>query len=352
MTAAWLVRALLALAVVGCGGNRTPTQPGPTPTPVPGPSDALRVAAAERNRLIGTAVQAGLLGEMQYSSVAAREFSYLTAEYQMKWNVIEPAQGSRNFGPGDTIVSYAASQRMQVKGHTLIWHGAMPSWVNNALSASDLRVAFEQHIRAVAGHYRGRVHAWDVVNEAVADNGTSLRDTVFLQKLGERYIEDAFRIAHEADPGALLFYNDYNGEGLSRKSDRIYTLLQDLLGKGVPVHGIGLQMHVNAASPPPTDQIAANMRRLAGLGLIVHISEMDVKINNVLGSEQARLDAQRSTYREVVRVCMLEPRCEAITFWGFTDAHTWLDGDRPLLFDAQYQPKPAYYGVLDALRGR
>lgn len=349
----WLFRAIVALAVLGCGGKRTPTEPSPTPTPVPPPAqtDTLRIAGAERNRLIGTAVQAELLSQAQYGAVVAREFSYLTAEYQMKWNVIEPSQGSRNFGPGDTIVTYAATGRMQVKGHTFIWHGATPPWVN-ALPAADLRAAFEQHIRAVAAHYRGRVHAWDVVNEAVADDGTSLRDTVFLRQLGERYIEDAFRIAHEADPGALLFYNDYGGEGTNRKSDRIYLLLQDLLSKGVPIHGVGLQMHISASSPPPAGDIAANMRRLAGLGLIVHISEMDVKINTLSGTEQARLEAQRATYRDVTRVCLAEPRCEAITFWGFTDAHTWLRGDRPLLFDAEYQPKPAYYGVLDALRGR
>ncbi len=347
-----LLHTFLAVVALGCGGSRTPVEPGPTPSPTPPPvqSDTLRAAGAERNRLIGTAVQAGLLAG-QYSTIAAREFSYLTAEYQMKWNAIEPSQGSRTFGPGDAIAAYAASQSMQVKGHAFIWHGATPPWVN-ALSAADLRVAFEQHIRAVAEHYRGRVHAWDVVNEAVADNGVSLRDTVFLQKLGERYLEDAFRIAHETDPGALLFYNDYGGEGLNPKSNRIYALLQDLLSKGVPIHGIGLQMHISANSPPRADDIAANMRRLAGLGLIVHVSEMDVRINNVAGSDQVKLEAQRATYRDVVRVCVAEPRCEAITFWGFTDAHTWIAGDRPLLFDAQYQPKPAYYGVLDALRGR
>lgn len=342
---------LLAAAISSCGGN-TPSSPTPAPNPTPPtvPTDTLKAAGAERSRLIGTAVQAGLLAG-QYSTVVSREFNYLTAEYQMKWNVIEPSQGSRNFSAGDAIVSYAAAQGMRVKGHTFIWHGATPSWVN-ALPSDEVRAAVDQHIRAVAAHYRGRVHAWDVVNEAVADSGASLRDTVFLQKLGPRYIADAFRTAREADPEALLFYNDYGGEGLNAKSDRIYALLQDLLSQGVPVHGVGLQMHISANSRPPDASIAANMQRLASLGLIVHISEMDVRINNVSGTEPARLELQRATYRDVVRVCLMEPRCEAITFWGFTDAHTWLSGDRPLLFDTLYQPKPAYYGVLDALRGR
>ena len=349
---ALLLAATIGWAGAACGRDRAPTAPeAPPATPPATPSDSLKTAGAGIGKLVGTAVQTGLLSNAQYNAVASREFNYLTAEYQMKWNVIEPSRGSRDFGPGDTIAAYAASQGMRLKGHTLIWHGATPSWVN-ALPAEDLRSAVDQHIRAVLSHYRGQVHAWDVVNEAVADSGTSLRDTVFRQKLGDRYIADAFRSAREADPSALLFYNDYGGEGTNAKADRIYALLQDLLASGVPIDGVGLQMHVSATGRPPDAAIAANMRRLAGLGLIVHISEMDVRLNDAGGTDQVRLEVQRVAYHDVVRVCVMEPRCEAVTFWGFTDAHTWITGDRPLLFDAAYQPKPAYTGVLDALRGR
>ena len=333
---------------MACGADRSPVAPAPPPAVS---ADPLKGAAAGVGRLVGTAVQAGLLLDPQYNAVVSREFSYLTAEYQMKWNVIEPVRGGRDFGPGDAIAGYAAAQGMRLKGHTLLWHGATPSWLD-ALTADDLRTAVEQHIRTVVGHYRGRVHAWDVVNEAVADGGGSLRDSVFRQKLGDRYIADAFRLARETDPGALLFYNDYGGEGGTAKADRIYMLLQDLLLQGVPVDGVGLQMHISTTGRPPDAAIAANMRRLASLGLIVHISEMDVRMDNGGGSDQMRMQAQRAAYHDVVRVCVAEPRCEAITFWGFTDAHTWISGDRPLLFDTRYQPKPAYDGVLDALRGR
>jgi endo-1,4-beta-xylanase len=338
-----------ALAIASCGGgNSSPTSPTAQP---PAQSDTLRAAALALGRLVGTAVQSSLLSNAQYGTVAAREFNYLTAEYEMKWNVIEPAPEIQTFGPGDAIVGYAMTQGMRVKGHTLIWHGATPSWVN-ALSPSDLRRAFERHIRTVADHYRGRVDAWDVVNEAVADDGTGLRDTVFRQKLGDSYIADAFRIAREADPQARLFYNDYGGEGMTAKANRVYDLVRDLVSAGVPINGVGLQMHVSANSRPPDASIAANMRRLADLGLTIHISEMDVRINNVAGSQQTRLQVQRAAYHDIVRVCVMEPRCEAVTFWGFTDAHTWISGDSPLLFDAGYAPKPAYTGVLDALRGR
>jgi endo-1,4-beta-xylanase len=346
-----VVAIAIACAIAACGSDRAPEAPASPSAPPSTPTDSLKNAGTSLGKLVGTAVQSGLLSQAQYNAVASREFNYLTAEYQMKWNVIEPNQGGRDFGPGDAIAAYAASQGMRIKGHTLLWHGATPSWVN-ALPADDLRSAVEQHIRAVLSHYRGRIHAWDVVNEAVADSGASLRDTVFRQKLGDRYIADAFRIAREADPSALLFYNDYGGEGTNAKADRIYTLLQDLLANGVPIDGVGLQMHISATGRPSDPAIAANMRRLAGLGLIVHISEMDVRVNDSVGTDQARLEAQRAAYHDVVRVCVMEPRCEAITFWGFTDAHTWLTGDRPLLFDAAYQPKPAYTGVLEALRGR
>jgi len=347
----WL-RAIVATALLlaACGENRSPVSPG-APIPSPPPSDTVRAAADAHGMLAGTAVQAGLLTGMQYSTVAAREFNYLTAEYQMKWDYMEPAPGTSNFEAGDAIVSYAMAEGMRVKGHTLIWHGATPSWVNG-LSPADLRTAFEQHITRVGGHFRGRVDAWDVVNEAVADDGSGLRNTVFRQRLGDAYIADAFRLARQADPEARLFYNDYGGEGLNAKADRIYELLRSLLAAGVPIDGVGLQMHISATNRPSDASIAANMRRLAALGLVVHISEMDVRIRNVPGAPAARLEIQRTTYRDVVRLCVVEPRCEAVTFWGFTDAHSWISGDAPLLFDAQYRPKPAYYGVLDAFRGR
>ena len=346
-----LAAAVLTACAAACGGGSGATPSSPTnPTP-PVQSDTLRAAANAQGRLVGTAVQSSLLSNGQYSGVAGREFNYLTAEYEMKWNIVEPANGVNSFGAGDAIAGYAAAQGMRVKGHTFVWHGATPSWVNS-LSPADFRAAFERHIRGVAGYYRGRIHAWDVVNEAVADDGSGLRDTVFRQKLGDAYIADAFRIAREADPGARLFYNDYGGEGLSAKSNRIYDLVRDLVAAGVPIDGVGLQMHISAANRPPDASIAANMRRLADLGLTVHISEMDVRIGSAPGTQQSRLESQRAAYHDIVRVCMAEPRCEAVTFWGFTDAHSWISGDAPLLFDAAYQPKPAYTGVLDALRGR
>jgi endo-1,4-beta-xylanase len=210
-----------------------------------------------------------------------------------------------------------------------------------------------EHIGTVVGRYRGRVAAWDVVNEVVADRGGPLRDTAFSRRLGAGYIGEAFRIAHEADPGALLFYNDYGAEGLGDKSDRVLALVSGLVARGVPIHGVGLQMHLRADALPATGHLRANIRRLAELGLLVAVSEMDVQAHMLPGDRPARLAAQRRVYRDVVAACVAEPACRAVTFWGFTDAHSWID--RPagfegaLLFDEGLVPKPAYFGVLDAL---
>ncbi len=356
---------LLTLAVLGsvvgafaCGGDKstsptTPTSPGLPATPSGMQVDPLRDAARSAGKLVGAAVQSGFLADGRYSGILSRHFNYLTAEYEMKWDPIERTRSTNDFGGADAIVGYALGNGMQVKGHALIWHGSVPSWVNS-LSSADLRVAFENHIRSVAEHFRGRVYAWDVVNEAVADDGSGLRDTVFRQRLGDQYIADAFRIARQADPQALLFYNDYGGEGLNQKSNRIYELVQNLRTQGVPIDGVGLQMHITASNPPTDANVAANMRRLAALGLSVNISEMDVRVRDLPAA--TKLETQRSVYRSIVAVCVAEPRCDGITFWGFTDAHSWIDGqfgaDDPLLFDDQYGAKPAYYGVLDALLRR
>ena len=139
---------------------------------------------------------------------------------------------------------------------------------------------------------------------------------------------------------------------MNAKSNRIYDLVKGLRAQGVPIDGVGLQMHISANARPADAAIAANMQRLAALGLLVNISEMDVRIANVAGAQQTRLDAQRAAYHDVVRLCVLEPACHAVTFWGFTDAHTWISGDLPLLYDDRYVVKPAYQGVLDALSGR
>jgi endo-1,4-beta-xylanase len=345
--------------LAGCGGGAgAPTAPT-VATPAPGATPATQVeplkdAAAATGRLIGAAVQASLLTDPTYASAVAHHFNYLTAESEMKWGTIERQQGQPNFGPADEIVSFAKSRGARVKGHVLLWHGNSPAWLEN-LSPAEARRAVEDHIRTTVGRYRGRVAAWDVVNEAIADSG-GMRDTVYSRKLGSAYIAEAFRLAHEVDPDALLIYNDYSAEGMNAKSDAVYALVRDLIQQGAPIGGVGLQMHLDAASRPAVGDFARNMKRLSDLGLLINISEMDVRIARLSGDQTARFEEQRRIYHDVTAVCVAEPRCHALTFWGFTDRHSWIDqsfgADDPLLFDDSYHAKPAYYGVLDALKGR
>ncbi len=352
-----LATAALSACLVSCGGGgEYPSQPATPSPPPPGPAwnevAPLRDAAASAGKLVGAAVfSSALASEAVYAAAAARHFNDLTAEYEMKWDPVQRVRGQFDFSGGDAIVAFAEAHGMQVKGHALVWHGATPSWVDT-LSSAELRAAVVDHIRTVAGHYRGRVRAWDVVNEAVDDQSGGLRSTVFSRGLGPDYVAEAFRLARAADPDAELIYNDYSAEGMNRKSDAVYALVKDLKDRRVPIDGVGLQMHIAASSFPAPAEIAANMRRLGALGLKVNFSEMDVRIRGLAGDATSRLERQRQVYHDVVALCVAEPACEAVTFWGFTDAHTWVDAafgpDDPLLFDEQYRAKPAFFGVDDA----
>ena len=356
-----VLAAAVLIALGGCGGE-SPTSPSPTPSatpaPLPDPSP-LREAAASSGKLLGAAIQAGYLNEAPYDATLSRHFSYVTAEYEMKWDPVQRQPGVYDFTAADRIVAFAEARGMRVRGHALIWHGATPAWVN-VLSEPELRIAMEDHIRTVAGRYRGRIYAWDVVNEAVADEGQAntdgLRNTVFLQRLGPGYIAEAFRLARRAAPDARLYYNDYAIEWTNAKFERTYALVKGLVDAGVPIDGVGFQMHVEAQNYPPAAQVARNMQRLAELGLLVNISEMDVRIRLAPGDLMTRLEAQKRVYREIVGVCVAQPFCDGITFWGFTDRYSWIDGffgpDDPLPFNESYGAKPAAYGVLDALLRR
>ena len=316
-----------------------------------GQAMALKVAAAQSGRLIGAAIGASHLSEVTYAATAAASFDFVTPENEMKWDATEPTQNVFTFANGDAIVSFARQNGMKVKGHTLVWHSQLPTWVSGITDATALHDAMINHVTQVASYYRGKVIAWDVVNEAVADGGQSLRDSIFSHYLGAGYIDDAFNAAHAADPGALLLYNDYGAEGAGAKADYVYNMVKGMLARGVPINGVGLQMHIGSADASPSAaQVTANMQRLEALGLNVVISEMDVQTCT------SNAGTQKSRFHDIVSVCATEPLCLAVTVWGVSDKYSWLNGatcatPQPLLFDDNYGPKPAYTGVLDAFMG-
>jgi endo-1,4-beta-xylanase len=319
-----------------------------------GSAVTLRQAAQERKLLVGAAVFPEGLKDEAYAAVLAREFNALTPENAMKWEPIHPNPNEWRFEDADRLVEFAASKGMKVAGHTLVWHQQVPDYLK-WLPARELRRAMRRHIREVVGRYKGKVHSWDVVNEAI-DDKEGLRKTLFLERLGDGYIAEAFRAAHKADPAALLYYNDYGCDGTGPKAERLFNLLLQLQADQVPIHGVGLQMHVTGRDCPKEEDLAANLRRLAGLGLRVRVSEMDVRIRDLPGTLPERLEVQAQVYRRVLTACLRESRFEGVTFWGFTDKHSWIHKqfgeDNPLLFDDKLQPKPAYQAVSRSLLGK
>jgi endo-1,4-beta-xylanase len=312
---------------------------------------ALKAAADPAGILIGAAVSNTHLSEVAYTATAAAQMNFLTPENEMKWDATEPMPNVFTFGPADAVVGFAAQNGMQVKGHTMVWHQQLPAWVSAIQDATELRNAMINHITQVGLHFRGKVISWDVVNEAMGDSGGQLRNDIFLQLLGARYIDDAFIAAHAADPYARLYYNDYGAEGTGAKSDAVYNLVQGMLARGVPIHGVGLQMHTGPTDVSPSAaDLAGNMQRLAALGLDVMISELDVQICN------SDTDTQGRRFHDIVAACKAQPFCRAVTVWGIPDKYSWRNGQtcatpKPLLFDDNYQAKPAHNGVLRALLG-
>ena len=310
----------------------------------------LRAAAEKRGLLVGTAAGAEELKEEKYAATLGREFNVLTPENALKWGPIHPKPGEWRFEGADKLVEFAEKHNMKVRGHTLVWHDQIPDYVKT-LAADEFRKAVHEHIATLVGRYKGRIYEWDVVNEALDEKG-ELRKTIFLEKMGKNYIAEVFRAAHEADPNALLFYNEYGCEGLGEKSDGQFKMLKKLIEEKVPIHGVGLQMHISAKHPPKPEDVAANVRRLAALGLRVQITEMDVKVADL--PEKERATKQAEVYRKIIEACEKEKGFEGVTFWGFTDKHSWLalekgSTEAPLLFDTEYRPKPAYKAVREAL---
>lgn len=315
----------------------------------------LHTLAAAHNKAIGAAVEiAPLRNDPLYGQVLASHFGMISPENAMKMRKLRPTQTTYDFGDADYIVNFAEANGMKVRANTLIWYKALPTWMENrTFTRDELTTIMQEYITTVVSRYRGRVHAWDVVNEAVLSGTGGYRPNIYYDTLGPEYIEMAFRMAHAADPNALLFYNDYSAEEINTKSDFIYNMVKGLLEKGVPIHGVGLQMHLNSTYGINTQKLAANIQRLADLGLQVHITEMDVRMRDYPGDMTAKMTAQAEIYRQVMQVCTDSPACTAFVTWGVADKYSWIDerfgADDPLLFDDNYQPKPAFHAVSQVL---
>jgi endo-1,4-beta-xylanase len=383
--------------------------------------------AFKEHFIIGTAVNrsmvTGSAGFRRSAEQGAKDvvllkehFNQITAENDMKWQLIHPREGKDgyDFGPADAFVNFGLSNKMYLVGHTLVWHSQTPNWVfagtnpapasaSNASPAAlantnapgtnrvgrgrfgpgfgggfgryngprasrdELLLRMREHIHTVMGRYKGKVKSWDVVNEAIADgNGTNvLRNSLWLEIIGPDFIAKAFQYAHEADPDAILRYNDYGLENPAKRK-KLITLLKSLQAQNVPIHAIGSQAHLNVSTTFETmDQ---TLTEIAALGLPIHITELDV--NSAAGgqrgfgadisenaaatrgplvreAEQKLADAYAGIFRAFLKH---RGSVKMVTFWGVNDANSWRANGKPLLFDVNAQPKPAFDAVIDEAR--
>jgi endo-1,4-beta-xylanase len=280
-------------------------------------------------------------------------YDSVTPETALKIAAVQPARGRFDFTAADAIVAFAETHGQAVFGHTLSWcaDSTLPGWLRNgSWTRATLLTVLEQHITAVVTHFRGRVSAWDVVNEALNDDG-SRRDCLWSRVIGDDWIEQAFRFARSADPAARLFYNETRADVPNPKYEATVNLIRDLRGRGVPVDGVGLQYHLTDRMPAQA-QVEEAIRRLGELGADVHISELDVPVWYLGSTLERKLARQAEVYRAVAAGCNAQPACVRITTWGFTDRYTWRlpwAQSLPLPFDSEYRPKPAWAAIQEAL---
>jgi len=306
------------------------------------------------------------------ANLILEQFNSLTPENAMKMGPIHPEENRYYWNDADSIVAFAQAHGLRVRGHCLCWHNQTPRWLfrdsaGNTVSKAILLQRLKDHITTVVNRYKGKVYAWDVVNEAIADDSAVyLRNSTWYQICGEDFIAKAFEYAHAADPNALLFYNDYN-EINPVKREKIYKLVKSLKDNGVPIHGIGLQGHWAINEPSPK-QLDNTIKEFSELGLKVQITELDISVYPKEHNARERKPADADTaftpekenkQIEVYKMCFETFRkyrdvLSGVTFWNVSDRRSWLDNfpirgrkDYPLLFDRNLKPKKAYWQVVN-----
>jgi len=362
------VAATAATVLAGATAANALTAPDKVAARFHPPADSLRTLAAPINLRIGNAVNMGKLNvDAAYTSLVANQYSTVTPENVMKWEVVEPTQGQFNFTPGDQLISFAQQHGQLVRGHTLLWHSQIPGWLttgvnNGTISNDQLRAILKQHVFTEAGHFRGKIWQWDVANEVFANawdphpladgiNG----DDFWVSHLGEGIVADVFRWAHQADPHALLFYNDFNiaGEdGTNAKADAVYAWVKSMQSHGVPIDGVGEQGHLDTQFGFSGARMQADLARYATLGKVA-VTEADVRTfvettdSLQTPTDNLALFAQPFEFDQMLKACLAVRNCISFTIWDVDDADSWVPGfftgeGFATLYDTNLNPKTAY----------
>jgi len=288
---------------------------------------------------------------------AVNQFNYMVAENGCKLSGIQPQKGVFTFDDCDAHLAKAEELGMDFRGHCLIWHSWQPQWFQDITDPEEMEKTIVNHVTTVLNHYKGKIDTWDIVNEAIDDestgeNGTwDMRDT-FLYRALPNFVDVAFKTAREVDPSVKLFYNDYDIEGddirKGMKTNAVYNFVKDLVDRGIPIDGVGLQYHLHTDKTVQYDNVMKTMRRFNELGLEVQITEMDV--NSVEGKTEESFALQAKLYGEGLKACLDSENCTGFLIWGVGDSDSWRKEGYPLAFNSDYTPKPAYYAMLDVLK--
>lgn len=325
------------------------------PEPVPEPTTPLKEVAEFP---VGMIVQSTKLSG-KYHEIYTAEFDQITAEWEMKMDVMYPSSSGFDFTRSDAIVNYATSNGIAIHGHSLIWHNATPDWVKNYQGTNEeFEAMVKDYIITTVTRYKGKIRSWDVVNEAFEDGSGALRNSVFRQKMGDNFIEKCYKWTKEADPDVLIFYNDYNMTFDTNKLNASLEMADDFLKRGVPIDGIGFQMHISY-NGPSRSTIESAARKVTDRGLLLHFSELDIRANPDNDLTSLTIDraiAQQAKYKEVVEIYRGIPEESkfALTVWGMRDNESWLLNfwghiDWPLMYNEDFTVKKAHTGFLEGL---
>jgi len=370
--AAAAAAAAAAAMIPGFLEGRSAVAQGAVTKPITG-KNSLKARAAARGLLAGCAVNAAALrSDEAYRNLLTEQYNLVVAEYCMKWAALRPTPDSYAFDEADELMAFAQTHGMKVRGHNFVWHESLPKWFEKTVTKDNAQKFMTDHIMAVGGRYKGRIHSWDVVNEAIwIQDGRpdGLRSSSpWMQMLGPEYIDIAFKTARQADPKALLTYNEYGIEYDTAEEEKkraaVLGLLQRLKTAGTPLDALGIQSHMRAGGKDTFGKgISELIASARGLGLQVFITEMDVKDHDVASEDISLIDrAVADVYRDYLTTVLRDPSVKAVLTWGASDKHAWMNDPsqrkkdagrmaRPLPFDKDYAPKEAFFAIRDAFDG-
>lgn len=327
------------------------------------PRPSLKQLANAKNVALGNFAILNHINEKPYADILTSQFNFVLADNTPNWYFtdggLRPSRTTYNFKQMDDVINFAEANNMSVQAHHYVWGEQkwLPEWLTGGkYSKQELLDILHDHIITVGSRYRGKIKEWTVVNEAFTrqEHLFNLHDW-WADNVGDQsYIDQSFIWARQADPNSKLILNDFNNESINDTSNIMYDYVKGALSRGVPIDGIGMQMHLDGGHPPTKDEVISNMKRFADLGLDVYVTEFDVNMNDVRANASDKNDIEGNIYYEMMRACIESKVCHSFAYLGITDKETWykhigLKDSRPLMFDELYRPKPAFYSTRTAL---